>query len=202
MAATSAPPAHRPAGYKVVASLAVIAAAAAVTGLATFGTFTDSSSAPPVAIQDGTVSINLAAGDGSASVPLNFDVHPGGSATQAINLINDGDSGLASVSLATAATTSSILDTDKVNGLQMTVASCSVAWAPDFTCSGTQRTLLASGPAVRTANLVNPWTLSAGATDHLAVTMALPATAGDAFQSQTSDLTLTFTATQRDGTSH
>jgi hypothetical protein len=52
---------------------------------------------------------------------------------------------------------------------------------------------------VRTAALVDPFGLAAGATDHLAVTMALPTSAGDAFKEQTSALSLTFTATQRGG---
>ena len=40
---------------------------------------------------------------------------------------------------------------------------------------------------------------TAGATDHLAVTVALPASAGDAFKQQASDLQMVFTAVQRDG---
>jgi hypothetical protein len=190
---------HRATAYKIAGSIAVAAAAAAVAGLGTFGSFTGSTSPTPVAVQDGVVSVNLTAGDGSASVPLSYSLSPGQSATKNINLVDDGSASLASISLATVATSSSILDTDPTNGLQMTVASCSVAWAADGSCSGVQRTVLASGPAVRTAGLVNPFGLAAGATDHLAVTMALPASAGDAFKSQSSGLSLTFTATQRDG---
>jgi hypothetical protein len=192
-------PTRRPTGLKIAGSVAIAATAAAVAGLGTFGSFTSSTAPTPVAIQDGTVSIDLTAGDGSASVPLNYGVTPGDSATKNINLVNDGGAALASVRLATVATASSILDTDQTNGLQMTVASCSVAWASDGTCAGSSRTVLAAGPAVRTANLVNPFGLAAGGTDHLAVTLALPASAGDAFKGQTSSLSLTFTATQRDG---
>lgn len=192
-------PSHRSHAYKIAASLAVAAAAAAVAGLGTFGTFTSSTNPTPVAIQDGTVSIDLTAGDGSASVPLSFSVSPGSSTTQDIDLVNSGSASLQSISLATVATTSSILDSDPTNGVQMQVDDCSVAWASDGTCSGTQRTVLASGPAVRTVPLANPFGLTAGATDHLAVTLGLPTTAGDAFKSQSSALSLTFTAVQRDG---
>jgi hypothetical protein len=191
---------HRATAYKIAGSIAIAATAAAVAGLGTFGSFTGSTSPTPVAIQDGVVSVNLTAGDGTAAVPLSYSLGPGESATKMINLVDDGSASLASVSLATVATSSSILDTDPTNGLQMTVASCSVAWAGDGSCAGVQRTVLASGPAVRTAGLVNPFGLVAGAIDHLAVTMALPASAGDAFKSQTSSLSLTFTATQRGGT--
>jgi hypothetical protein len=197
--APTALPTRRPTGLKIAGSIAIAATAAAVAGLGTFGSFTSSTAPTPVAVQDGTVSIDLTAGDGSASVPLSFAVTPGASATKNVNLVNDGDAALASVRLATVATTSSILDTDQTNGLQMTVASCSVAWASDGSCAGGQRTVLAAGPAVRTADLANPFGLAAGATDHLAVTLALPAAAGDAFKAQSSSLSLTFTATQRDG---
>ena len=185
---------------KVMGSVGVIGAAAAVAGLGTFGTFTDSTTPAPVSVQSGVVSIALSAADGSATVPLAFDgVVPGASVTQAINLVNDGDSALSSVRLATAATQSSVMDADTVNGLQMTVRSCSVAWTSDFSCAGSAKTLLAGGPVVRDAALTDPASVTAGATDHLAVTLSLPASAGDAFKDKSSELALTFTATQRDG---
>jgi len=185
---------------KLVGSVGVVGAAAAVAGMGTFGAFTDSTAPAPVSIQSGIVSIALSAADGTATVPLAFNgVVPGASVTQAMNLVNDGDSALASVRLGTVATESSIMDTDTVNGLQMTVESCSVAWAADWTCSGSVTTLLASGPVVRDTVLSTPASLAPGATDRLAVTLSLPAAAGDAFKAQASELALTFTATQRAG---
>jgi hypothetical protein len=185
---------------RVLGSLGVVGAAAAVAGMGAFGSFTDSTSPAPVTIQSGVVSIALSAGDGSATVPLAFNgVVPGASVSQAINLVNDGDAALSSVRLATVATRSSVMDTDTVNGLQMTVQSCSVAWAPDFSCAGAVRTLMGAGPVVRDAPLTDPASLAAGATDHLAVSLSLPAAAGDAFKDRSSGLALTFTATQRDG---
>jgi hypothetical protein len=181
--------------------VAVAVTAAALAGTGTFGTFSSTATAAPVSVQDGTVVIRVAAGDGSAAVPLGYSLTPGSASTQLLDLVNDGSADLASVTLASVATTSSILDTDAVNGLQMSVQSCSVRWAADLTCTGSQRTVLASGPVVRTASLSAPGSLAAGATDHLAVTMALPASAGDAFRSQTSRLSLVFTAVQRTGTS-
>ena len=199
MDATTTLTTHRPTAYRIAGSIAIAATAAAVAGLGTFGSFTSSTSPTPVAVQDGTVSIDLTAGDGTASVPLSFAVSPGSSATRTIDLVNDGSAGLTSVTLATVATTSSILDSDPTNGLQMSVDSCSVAWASDGTYAGAQRTVPASGPAFRTATLAHPFALTADTTDHLAVTLALPSTAGDAFQQQSSALRLTFTAVQRDG---
>jgi hypothetical protein len=151
-----------------------------------------------VAVGTGVVWVDLSAADGGASVPLAFgSVVPGAASTQAVNLVNDGTSALSSVTLATAATTSSLLDTDVIHRLQMSVESCSVAWSASWTCAGDVRTLLASGPVVRSGALTAPLSLTAGATDHLAVTVVLPSTAGDAFKQQSSDLSLVVTATQR-----
>lgn len=186
-------------GYRIAASAAVAVTAAALAGAGTFGTFTSSATTGPVSIQDGTVVIKVAAGDGSASVPLNYPVTPGASSTRAIDLVNSGGSDLASVTMGAVATSSSILDTDPTNGLQTSVQSCSVPWTADFTCAGTQQTVLAAGPVVRTAPLTGALSLRAGATDHLAVTIGLPTGAGDAFKSQSSSLDLTFTAVQRAG---
>jgi predicted ribosomally synthesized peptide with SipW-like signal peptide len=185
---------------KLVGSVGIVGAAAAVAGMGTFGAFTDTTSPAPVSIESGVVSIALSAADGSATVPLAFDgVVPGASVTRALNLVNDGDSDLSTVRLATVATESSVMDTDAVHGLQLTVLSCPVAWTSEVTCDGAVRTLLTRGPVIDDSELDAPYSLVAGATDHLAVTLELPDTAGDAFKDQSSELALTFTATQRDG---
>jgi len=199
-ASSTAPSTRRVTVARLIGSVGVIGAAAAVAGLGTFGAFTDSTTPAAVSVQSGVVSIALAAADGSATVPLSFDgVVPGASVTRAVNLVNDGDSALASVRMGTVATESSVMDTDTVQGLQMTVQSCSVAWTSDFTCTGDVRTLLGSGPVVRDQLLSDPASLAAGTTDHLAVRLELPVSAGDAFKEQASELALTFTATQRAG---
>ena len=192
--------AHRSTAARVVGSLGVVAAAAAVAGLGVFGTFTDSTTPAAVSIDNGTVSVDLTAAGGGASVPLQFgSILPGSSVTQAVDLVNDGTSALSSVSLATTATTSSLLDSDATNGLQLSVQSCSVDWSATATCAGDLRTVLTSGPVVRTSALTAPLSLAAGVTDHLAVTVTLPSAAGDAFRAQASDLQMVFTAVQRDG---
>jgi len=200
-ASSTKAPARRVTVARIVGSVGVLGAAAAVAGMGTFGAFTDSTTPAVVSLDSGVVSIALSAADGTASVPLSFTgVVPGASVTRAIDLVNDGTSALAQVDLATAATTSSLLDTDTTHGLQMSVQSCSVAWTVDSTCTGTVRTLQATGPVVRSTTLADPASLAAETTDHLAVTLALPASAGDAFKQQSSELALTFTATQRAGT--
>jgi hypothetical protein len=182
---------------KVLGSVGVVGVAAAIAGLGAFGTFTDSTTPVGAPVQAGIVSIGLTAADGSATVPLDFTgIVAGGSVTRPVNLVNDGNTALADVSLTTRATTSSLLDTDRVDGLQLTIRSCSVAWA-NGACSGETRTVVAAGPVLRDLALTDPFSLAVGATDHLAVTAALPSSAGDQFKQQVSQLSLTFTGTQR-----
>ena len=185
---------------KVLGSVGVVGVAAAIAGIGTFGTFTDSTAPVSTSVHDGVVSIALTADDGTASVPLDFSgIAAGGSVTQRVDLVDDGDTGLASVELATTATTSSVLDSNRVDGLRMSVRSCSVAWSGS-TCAGTARDVLAAGPVVRTLALADPFSLARGGVDHLAITLSLPSSAGDAFKDAASRLALTFTATQRNGT--
>jgi hypothetical protein len=183
---------------KVLGSLGVIGAASAVAGMGTFGTFTDSSTPVATTISSGTVHIDVSGP--AVSVPLTTtNFVPGDSVTQAVNLNNKGTSALGSVTLATTATGNNVLSTDAVNGLQLALKSCPVAWSATNTCASGE-TLLSSGPVVGTRTLVNPAALNPGATDYLAFTVSLPTTADNTFQGKSASLSLTFTGTQRTGT--
>jgi hypothetical protein len=190
---------------KVVGSLGVIGAAAAVAGLGTFGGFTDSTTPVATTISSGTLSIDLTQ-QGYAIPATTAGFVPGDSLTRAVNLVNDGNSNLGSVTLSTTVATPSVLTTDVSNGLQIAVKSCAVAWtqggtasAPTYTCSSGER-VLGSGPAVSSIALNNPASLTAGATDYLTFAISLPQTADNTFQGKSAALSLTFTATQRTGT--
>ncbi len=184
---------------KVLGSLAVLGTAAAVAGLGTFGTFTDSTTP----ITAGTVSINLT--QPAAPIPaVTTGFLPGDSMTRAVTLTNDGNSPLSSVALGVTATTPSVLTSDPVHGLQLTLTSCTLPWtqpttAPTYTCAGTAKTHL-TGAAVGTRSLDAPASLTPGGTDHLLVTLALPATADNTFQGKTTTLALTFSGIQRAAT--
>ncbi len=189
---------------KVVGSLGVLGTAAAVAGLGTFGTFTDSTTPVATTIQSGTLSIDVSQ-QGYAVPVTTTGFLPGDSMTRAVNLVNDGNSPLVSLSLSSVATASSVLTTDLSNGLQLTVKKCSVAWtqggtaqAPTYTCSGTE-TVVGSGPAVSSMAVNGAAALNAGGTDHLTFSIALPASADNSFQGKTASLSLTFTGTQRTG---
>ena len=188
---------------KVLGSLAVLGTAAAVAGLGTFGTFTDSTTPISTQVQSGTVSINLT--QPAAPIPATTTgLLPGDSLARPVTLVNDGNSPLSSVSLGVTATTASVLTSDTVNGLQLTLRSCSAPWtqataAPTYTCAGTEKTHL-TGPAVGTRGLDAPASLTPGGTDHLLVTLSLPTTADNTFQGKTSTLALTFSGVQRAAT--
>jgi hypothetical protein len=190
---------------KVVGSLAVIGTAAAVAGMGTFGTFTDSTTPVDTTIQSGTLSIN--ANQTGYAVPVTTaGFVPGDSITRAITLVNDGTSPLGSIQFASAALSGSILTTDTINGLQLSLKSCSVAWtqggtaaAPTYTCAGTTQTLT-NGPALTNVTLANPAALNVGGTDHLLFSVSLPTTADNTFQGKSASLSLSFTGIQRSGT--
>lgn len=192
---------------KIVGSLAVVGTAAAVAGLGTYGSFTDSTTPLNTSVETGTLSINLTQG-GTVAVPASTTGFvPGDSISRGINLVNDGTVALGGLSVASTVTTASnLLTTDATNGLQLSVKGCSVAWtqggtptAPTYTCSGTERTVL-TGPVANSAPLTGPASLAAGGVDYLVFTVSLPTTAGNAFQGLNAGLSLTFTGVQRTGT--
>src|SRR3954463_2732202 len=116
-------------GVKVLRSLGVVGAGLAVTGLGTFGTFTDSTTPLDAVVGGGTVSIDVRDPDHLGTLPLAIDgVLPGGSTTRTVSIVNDGTSDLAAVTMTAVATGSSVLDTDTADGLQTTVRACSVPW--------------------------------------------------------------------------
>jgi hypothetical protein len=197
--------ADSPNARKVVGSLAIIGTAAAVAGMGTFGSFTDSTTPVDATIESGTLSID-ATTTGYAVPVTTAGFVPGDSLTRAVTLVNDGSAELGGITFNSTATVSSILTTDTLNGLQLSLKSCSVAWAqggtsdaPTYSCSGTTKTLV-TGPAVNSAGLVDPASLYPGGTDHLVFTVSLPTSAGNEFQGQTATLSLSFTGVQRSGT--
>lgn len=189
---------------RVAASVAVLGVTGAVAGLATYGTFTDSTSPVVTTTATGVVSIDLAKGAGAATLSLfpNGGFLAGDSESSPVDLVNDGTAALSRVSLASRATTSSALDADPANGLQLTVRDCSVDWAKvngAWTCSGTASTVY-SGRILLDSTLPGLDSLAPGGVDHLLLTAALPSTASDeAVAGASSALDFTFTAVQRDG---
>jgi spore coat-associated protein N len=194
---------------KLVLSIAVIGAAASIAGLGTFATFTSSTSASQ-SVTAGTVTIALGATGASTNrLTVNATgIVPGDTMQRSFDLANSGNENLASVTLTTTATTTSLLDSDATNGLQMVIDRCSVAWtesgsSPAFTysCSGTTSSVVASraviGSGIAMSNLTST---TAGNTDHLRLTLTFPSSAGNTFQGLSSTIQYAFTGTQRAAT--
>ncbi len=192
---------------KLLASAAVVGAAAGVASLGTFASFTSSTTAQSQALTSGTVSITLGAANRLTVGASNMV--PGDTLQRAVDVTNNGAAGtsqVGSITLTTAASPSSALDTDATNGLQMTIDKCSVAWTEagppyTYTCGGTTTSVLASRAVIGSnIALSNMSALTAGNTDHLRVTLTFPSGAGNTLQNQSSTIGYTFTATQRAGT--
>lgn len=189
---------------KIIATLGLAAAAAAVAGLGTFGTFTATTSASEQ-VSSGTVALTLTDNNFATSAA---NIVPGDTINRQVKLVNGGTANQSAITLTTAATVTSILDTDTTNGLQMTVQSCPTAWTQTvvgngftYSCSGTVTTLIAARPVVG-ANIALPAAAAqtAGSTSYLVVSLSLPTTADNSFQGKTSTISFTFNGLQRAAT--
>jgi hypothetical protein len=199
----STTPTRRRSAVKIVGAISAVGAAVAVAGLGTFGNFTDSTSPVGTRVDSGVLSIDVSQ-PGGASVPFAGGMMLAGDSRSAvIDLVNDGTTPLSAVTLRSWATSSSVLDQDTVNGLQLSVESCSVGWTSGAgapTCSGTSRLYFTQPIVVNNVALTASAALAAGATDHLKLTAALPSSAsGDAFEGATSNLNFQFTGSQKAG---
>ena len=198
---------RRSRGRKLLLTIAVLGATASIAGLGTFATFTSSTSASHT-VSSGTVTIALGA-TGASTNRLNVDataIAPGDTIQRSVDLIDQGTINLASVTLTTAASSSSVLDTDATNGLQMMIDKCSQAWTESgppytYTCTGSTSSVLSSRAVIQTGvTLSNLSSVTAGSTDHLRVTLTFPSGAGNSFQNKSSTIQYTFTGTQRTAT--
>jgi spore coat-associated protein N len=199
---------------KLFATVAAVGTASAVAGLGTFGTFTDTTNAS-TPVDSGIVDLNLGAvGAANRLTVAATDIVPGDTIQRAFTLSGGtSTSPLGSVTLTTEATTSSLLDTDATNGLQMVIEKCSLptgwlevgtAGSYTYTCPlGTVSTVVASraviGEDVPVTGLDS--LVTAGATDALRLTLTFPSGAGNSFQDKASTVRFTFDATQRAATS-
>lgn len=205
---------------KILLSMGAIGAAASIAGLGTFATFTDTESAS-LTVESGTVNIALGATGADNRMSVSADgMVPGDSAQRRVKLTNPtgaDQQDLASVALTTTATTSSLLDTDATDGLQMKIEKCggllgwreSVSTPYTYTCdqlvpgdnAGARSTVVAEqaiiGSSVAMSNMS---ALTVGSTDDMVITVRLPTTADNDFQGLSSTVQFSFTATQRNGT--
>ncbi len=193
---------------RLVLSIALTLIAVSLAGVGAFASFTSTASVSQ-SITSGTVTIALGA-SGTANNRLDVaatGVVPGDTIQRAVNVSNTGNQDFASISLTTTASTSSLLDTDATNGLQMVIERCSVAWtesgsapAYTYTCSGTTSTVVSSRAIIGAGVTFGNVLLTAGSTNNLRVTVTLPSAAGNSLQGLTSVISYAFTGTQRAAT--
>lgn len=189
---------------KVLASVALVGAAASVAGLGTFGSFTSTTSASQQ-VSTGKVVIGLTQHATAGTTVAATNLVPGDTVQRAVTLTRSSDTeAFGSVKLTTAATNPSLLTTDAANGLQLKLDQCSVAWVKaasgELTCSGTTTPVVATRAVVGT-NLdlaaATSTLNTAAAASNLRVSMTLPEAAGNEFQGLSSTVGFTFDATQR-----
>ena len=192
---------------KLIATLAILGAAASIAGLGTYATFTSTTSQSHT-ISSGTLTIALGA-TGAATNRLDIGASglaPGDTIQRSVDLTSSGSLDFASITLTTSASPSSLLDTDATNGLQMVIDKCSQAWTESgppytYTCGGTPSSVLASRAVIGSAmSLSNLTATTSGSTDHLRVTLTLPSSADNSFQNKSSTISYAFTGTQRNAT--
>ena len=202
MSETTSSTARRSTAAKVVGTIGVVGAAAAVAGVGTFGGFTASSTPVGTSVDSGTLSIDVSQAGSSAPIPASTGrIMPGQSQSFPMDLRNAGDVDLSRLVMTSQASASSGLDSDPVNGLQLSVESCSVPWTgsgDDYTCAGDVVDLYA-GPVILDQALVGARSTTAGGVDHLLTTLSLPDGGGNRMQGKSSTLSFVFTGTQRDG---
>lgn len=190
---------------KVLASVALVAGAASVAGLGTFGAFTSTTSASQ-SVTNGFLEIGLTQNATSGTTVAATNLVPGDTVQRAVTLTRSGRTeAFGSVKLTTSPTTSNLLSTDGANGLQLKLDQCSVAWTKvgqtsELSCAGTTTPVLASRAVVATnldlgvaATALN----DSGAASNLRIQLSLPQAAGNDFQGLSNTIGFTFDATQR-----
>ena len=179
---------------KIVLSIALLLAAAAVLIGGAFATFTNTATAGSQAITSGT--IKLATGPTNDAGTGATNIAAGDTISREIDLNSTG-SGLADkeITLKFTAAPTSLMDTDATNGLQLSIQACSVAWtrvvektpppAFSYTCSGTTSTIKIGGAASTSVSALETTpaqlealkSLAGGGQDYLVFKLTLPETA-------------------------
>ena len=152
----------------------------------------------------GTMTMKLGAANSADNrMSISADnIAPGDTIQRALTLTLDGSVATKNVHFKTEATTSSLLDTDTVNGLQMKIERCSVPWTVnrvpgttyvaqdagyDYSCGGTTTTPWAETPVVQgdqflTKAALNIPNTAGNSPNYFRITLRFPTSAGDEFQ--------------------
>lgn len=187
---------------RTIFGAALVLGVAGVVGLGAFATFTSTVSESQSATS-GTMTLTVPGPGATNRLSVTAsNIAPGDTIQRAIDLTSGGNLDISGFTLTTTATTTSALDTDATDGLQMVIEKCSLPWTESgppytYTCSGTTSTVLATSPWIQSSATLNSLSLTAGSTDNLRITLTFPSAADNTFQNLTSTVQYAFTATQR-----
>ena len=198
---------HRSDVRKLVLTLLLAMLALLLGGLGTWATFTGSTSVTQGSIGSGTLSLTVPAAGATNRLTLGAsDIAPGDTMQRAVNLTVGGTVDMTGMTLTTTAPTTSLLDTNAGNGLQVAIDRCSQAWTESgsspaftYTCGGTTSSVLASRAVIGSNIALSNLLVSAGSTNFLRVTLTFPTSADDTYQGLTSAISYQFAGTQRAG---
>lgn len=189
---------------KLLASAGLLATAAAVAGLGTYGAFSSSTNAS-TDVESGEVKISLAGGTQSGWQVGATGLLPGDSMQRVATVTNNGTSDLGGLYLTTSGSTANVLVDGTANGLQMTIDKCSGTWsgtnATGYNCDGgTISHVVVPGAIIRKdVDLGQLAAMTHGNSDNLRLTISLPKDADNKFQGLSNNLTFSFAATQKGG---
>lgn len=189
-----------------------LVACAALAGVGVYhALFTDTQSTSP---SYGTGTVTLAGiGTNATNNRLSVgasNLAAGDTVERTVDVKYTGSIAAGSVTLTTSATTSSLLDTDTTNGLQLVIDRCSVPWSETsnagsapytYTCGGVTSSVVASRPVIASSLTLNNLVLTTNTDNYLRATLTVPGAAGNTMQNLSSTIQFAFTATQRAGTS-
>lgn len=199
--------AARSSSTKILASVVLVAGAASVAGLGTFGAFTSTTSASET-VGTGKVVIGLTQHATLGTTVSATNLVPGDVVQRAVTLTRSADTeAFGSVKLTTAGSTANLLTSNVSDGLQLAIDQCTggtwtkAASTNDLTCTGgTVTSIIAARPVVGSNLDLGAATTAlnaAGAKSELRLTLSLPGTADNNFQGLSNTISFTFDATQR-----
>jgi spore coat-associated protein N len=194
---------------KILASVVLVAGAASVAGMGTFGAFTSTTTATEN-VSSGKVEIALTQHANLGTTVAATNLVPGDTVQRAVTLSrSSATEAFGSVKLTTTGSTANLLTSNVSDGLQLAIDQCTggtwvkAASTNELTCTGTGSTvtsILAKSPVIEANRDLAAATTAlngAGAKSELRLTLSLPTTANNDYQGLSNAITFTFDATQR-----
>ncbi|MDF1605015.1 TasA family protein [Nocardioides sp. YIM 152315] len=188
---------------KILASIALVAGAATVAGVGTFGAFTDTTTAD-TSVETGVVDVRMNGGGQGVELDLSNMV-PGDKVQVPITISR----GAGSVKLGDLAVTTNATNNTLTSKLILGVDKCSQAWttsADKLSCNGSTTPVYIGPSNIAVQSVHDVWwtqswinTLNDDKAIYLRATLSLPSSAGNDVAGQTADITWSVTGTQRSG---